>query len=128
MKFNEFVTSGKPNEADNYLGLLMASASYFHSAHFETKSYSRHKAYDNFFSNIPALTDSFGETWLGFSGKKYSPAIPTQKDLPLDTIKMLDHIISESERIYETMPGAIKNIIDEINALCYQTKYLLSLD
>lgn len=127
MKFDDFVT-GRGSEVDSYIGWLLVSLAYFKSAHLETKSYSRHKAYDNFFSKIPALTDSFGETWLGFSGKKYSPAIPSQKDLPLDTIKMLDHIISESERIYETMPGAIKNIIDEINALCYQTKYLLSLD
>lgn len=128
MKFNEFVKDGKPNEGDKFIGLLMASSSYFHSAHFETKNYSRHKAYDNYFSNISDLIDSFGEVWLGYSGKGYTPAIPAQKDLPSDTIQMLDHLVSESERIYDKMPGALKNILDEFSALCFQTKYLLSLE
>ncbi|QLF81824.1 hypothetical protein F1_0111 [Escherichia phage vB_EcoM_F1] len=41
MKFSDFSQSGKPSKADEYLGLLMAAQAYFHSAHFETKSYAR---------------------------------------------------------------------------------------
>ncbi|MFP9071978.1 DUF5856 family protein, partial [Enterococcus faecalis] len=35
----------------------MAAQAYFHSAHFETKSYARHKAYDFIFSELPDLID-----------------------------------------------------------------------
>ena len=61
MKFSDFSQSGKPSKADEYLGLLMAAQAYFHSAHFETKSYARHKAYDFIFSELPDLIDKFGE-------------------------------------------------------------------
>ncbi|BBC78163.1 starvation-inducible transcriptional regulator [Escherichia phage EcS1] len=126
MKFNEFIKDGKVEPADSYISLLLASASYFHSAHFETKNYSRHKAYDKFFSEIPELTDKFGEQWLGFSGKKFVPA--PQPAFPTDTIKMLDMIVNESNTIHKTLPSAIQNTVDEIVGVCYQTKYLLSLE
>lgn len=127
-KFEDFITTGKKLPEDEFIGLLMASASYFHSAHFETKSYARHKAYNFFFDTIPELTDKFGEQWLGWSGKKYTPSIPSQQDLPTDTIEMLDSITAKAESIYDKMPGAIRNTIDEINGIVFQTKYLLSLE
>lgn len=128
MKFSDFTPKDKSTEADEYLGLLMASQAYFHSAHFETKSYARHKAYDFIFSELPGLIDKFGEQYLGFSGKKYSPAIPDAKSLPSDTIKMIDYILVQSEGIYEKMPPAIRSTLDDIVGMFYQGKYLLSLE
>ncbi|AIX12083.1 starvation-inducible transcriptional regulator [Citrobacter phage Moon] len=126
MKFEDFA-KGKASEADAYLGLLMASRSYFHSAHFETESYSRHKAYNFIFDELPDLIDKFGEQWLGFSGKKYAPQIPEQKSLPTDTIKMIDLILAESDKIYSKVPRAIQSTLDDIVGTFYQLKYLLSL-
>ncbi|QQG32203.1 hypothetical protein CkP1_0112 [Citrobacter phage CkP1] len=128
MKFEDFAKGDKSNEADAYLGLLMASRSYFHSAHFETNSYARHKAYNFIFDVLPDLIDKFGEQWLGFSGKKYAPQIPEQKSLPSDTIKMIDHILAQSDKIYPKLPSAIKSTMDEIVGAFYQLKYLLSLE
>ncbi|ANA49451.1 starvation-inducible transcriptional regulator [Salmonella phage vB_SnwM_CGG4-1] len=128
MKFEDFTKLGKTSEADAYLGLLMVSRSYFHSAHFETKSYARHKAYNFIFDVLPDLIDKFGEQWLGFSGKKYSPKIPQQSTLPSDTIKMIDLILDESDKIYEKMPSAIRSTLDDIVGAFYQLKYLLSLE
>ncbi|AKU43757.1 starvation-inducible transcriptional regulator [Salmonella phage KM16] len=126
MKFEDFA-KGKASEADAYLGLLMASRSYFHSAHFETESYARHKAYNFIFDELPDLIDKFGEQWLGFSGKKYAPQIPEQKSLPTDTIKMIDLILAESDKIYSKVPRAIQSTLDDIVGTFYQLKYLLSL-
>ncbi|ARW57532.1 starvation-inducible transcriptional regulator [Serratia phage CHI14] len=128
MKFNEFIKDGKVEPADRFTGLLLVSASYFHSTHFETKNYSRHKAYNKFFDAISDLTDKFGEQWLGFSGRKYTPYQVSQSELPTDTVKMLDILIEEADKIYKSMPPAIQSTIDEIVGVCYQTKYLLSLE
>ncbi|UPW42473.1 hypothetical protein EBPHNEJP_00175 [Salmonella phage CF-SP2] len=128
MKFEDFAKSGKSNEANRYLGLLMVSRSYFHSAHFETKSYARHKAYNFIFDELPDLIDKFGEQWLGFSGKPYVPDIPEQKTLPSDTIKMIELILTESDAIYDKIPRAIQNTVDEIVGAFYQLKYLLTLE
>lgn len=127
MKFNDFVKDGKVTPQDEFIGLLMASQAYFHSAHFETKSYARHKAYNVYFDEIPELIDAFGEQWLGFSGRSYVPAIPSQKELPTDTIEMLDKILADAKEIYSSLPPAIQSTMDDITGLCYKTKYLLSL-
>ncbi|AAD42598.1 starvation-inducible transcriptional regulator [Enterobacteria phage RB68] len=128
MKFSDFSQSGKPSKADEYLGLLMAAQAYFHSAHFETKSYARHKAYDFIFSELPDLIDKFGEQYLGYSGRKYTPSIPDASKLPTDTIKMIDRILDQSNSIYKEMPPAIQSTIDDITGMFYQSKYLLSLE
>ncbi|QPB08928.1 hypothetical protein CPT_Metamorpho_191 [Klebsiella phage Metamorpho] len=127
MKFNDFVKDGKPTPQDEFIGLLMASQAYFHSAHFETKSYARHKAYNVFFDEIPDLIDAFGEQWLGFSGKSYTPALPSQSELPKDTIEMLDLIVAKADGIYKSLPAALQSTMDDITGLCFKTKYLLSL-
>jgi hypothetical protein len=128
MTFEDFAKGGKASEADSYLGLLMAARSYFHSAHFETKSYARHKAYNFIFDVLPDMIDKFGEQWLGFSGRKYAPKIPEQSTLPSDTIKMIDHILTESDKIYTKMPPAIRSTIDDIVGAFYQLRYLLTLE
>lgn len=127
MKFNDFVTNGKVTPQDAFIGILMASQAYFHSAHFETKSYARHKAYNVYFDEIPDLIDAFGEQWLGFSGKGYTPSLPSQNELPKDTIAMLDLILSKADGIYKSLPTALQSTLDDITGLCYKTKYLLSL-
>ena len=127
MKFNDFVKDGKLTPQDEFIGLLMVSQAYFHSAHFDTKSYARHKEYEVFFNEIPDLIDAFGEQWLGFSGKSYTPALPSQKELPKDTIEMLDFILAKADGIYKSVPAALQSVLDDITGLCYKTKYLLSL-
>lgn len=128
MKFEDFATEGKTNPGNEYLGLLMASQAYFHSAHFETKSYARHKAYDFIFSSLPDLIDQFGEQWLGYSGKRYVASVPDMKSLPTDTIQMIDHILGQSDKIYKSCPPALQSTLDDITGMFYKSKYLLSLD
>lgn len=127
MKFKDFNTTGKTTPADEFLGLLMVAQSYFHSAHFETKSYERHKAYDFIFSELPDLIDKFGEQYLGWSGRKYVPSLPSASELPTDTVEMIDHIISKANAVYKQMPPALQSTLDDITGMFYQSKYLLSL-
>lgn len=126
MKFNEFV-KGKGTKVDEYIGWLLVSTAYFKSAHLETKSYARHKAYDFFYDAIPAVTDKFSEQWLGYSEKGYTANLIDLSKVPKDTIEFLDNLIKGSDEIYKIVPQAIQSTVDEIVGICYQTKYLLSL-
>ena len=127
MGFNDFI-DGKGNQADEYIGWLLVSTAYIKSAHLETKSYARHKAYDFFYDGILDLTDSFSEQWLGYSGKKYVASLPETKSLPKDTVEFLDIIIKKTDGMYKIAPKAIASILDDIAGLAYQTKYLLTLE
>lgn len=127
MKFDDFVT-GRGSEVDSYIGWLLVSLAYFKSAHLETKSYARHKAYDFYFTEIQGPLDQFSEQWLGYSGKQYKAALPSASDLPKDTILFLDEMIKSSERVYKVVPKAIQSTLDDIIGVFFQTKYLLTLE
>lgn len=127
MKFDDFVT-GRESEVDSYIGWLLVSLAYFKSAHLETKSYARHKAYDFYFTEIQGPLDQFSEQWLGYSGKQYKAALPSASDLPKDTILFLDEMIKSSERVYKVVPKAIQSTLDDIVGVFFQTKYLLTLE
>ena len=113
---------------DSYIGWLLVSLAYFKSAHLETKSYARHKAYDFYFTEIQGPLDQFSEQWLGYSGKQYKAALPSASDLPKDTILFLDEMIKSSERVYKVVPKAIQSTLDDIVGVFFQTKYLLTLE
>lgn len=127
MTFNDFV-KGPGTKIDEYIGWLLASSAYFKSAHLETKSYARHKAYDFYYNGIRDLTDTFSEQWLGFSGQKYVASLPDMDKMPKDTILFIDTTINMSEAIYGGVPKALQSVLDDIVGLLYQTKYLLSLE
>lgn len=127
MKFDDFVT-GRGSEVGSYIGWLLVSLAYFKSAHLETKSYARHKAYDFYFTEIQGPLDQFSEQWLGYSGKQYKAALPSASDLPKDTILFLDEMIKSSERVYKVVPKAIQSTLDDIVGVFFQTKYLLTLE
>lgn len=127
MKFNDFV-KGKGDEVDKFIGWLLVSTAYFKSAHLETKSYARHKAYDFYYDEIQPLTDKFSEQYLGFSGKPYVASLPDAGQMPKDTFKFLDEMIKCAEPIYGKVPRALHSVLDELVGVCFQTKYLLTLD
>ncbi|EOC8912396.1 DUF5856 family protein [Shigella sonnei] len=79
-------------------------------------------------ANVDPHFDKFGEQYLGYSGRKYTPSIPDASKLPTDTIRMIDHILDQSNSIYKEMPPAIQSTIDDITGMFYQSKYLLSLE
>ncbi|BAQ22761.1 starvation-inducible transcriptional regulator [Edwardsiella phage PEi20] len=127
MTFNDFV-KGPGNKIDEYIGWLLASSAYIKSAHLETKSYARHKAYDFYYNGIRDLTDTFSEQWLGYSGQPYIANLPDMGQMPKDTIVFLDTIIEKTDAAYSVCPRALQAVLDEIAGLAYQTKYLLTLE
>lgn len=127
MKFNDFV-QGRGSEVDSYIGCLLVSLAYFKSAHLETKSYARHKAYDFYYSEIQGPLDQFSEQYLGYSGKEYKASLPSASDLPKDSVDFLNVMIQLTEKIHKTVPPALQSTLDDISGVFYQTKYLLTLE
>ncbi|AEN93750.1 hypothetical protein EpBp7_0033 [Escherichia phage Bp7] len=97
MKFNDFVPS-RGSEVDSYIGWLLVSLAYFKSAHLETKSYARHKAYDFYYVEVQGPLDQFSEQYLGFSGKEYKASLPSASDLPKDPVDFLDELLKASDK------------------------------
>lgn len=107
-----------------FLGLLMASRIRAHEFHLRTKSYAKHKALENYYNNIPDLTDSYAETYQGLSRrlvKIQNRNTNTSKSALPYFIKLYSSISS----IKLAKSGPLRNIQDEILSLLAQTIYKL---
>lgn len=100
--------------------------------HNQTKSYSQHKALNNFYDEILGLLDGLVESVSGIYGRPvgyttHEPVDYTSKEDTIDYFKKVyDFIESERKNIYQE--SWIQNQIDEIAALVAETLYLLTLD
>lgn len=107
----------------------------FQILHWQTKSYARHKAYDMYFSELSALTDSLAESYQGKHGKIVleTPATLNLEDITkLDLNAFLDGIINllttEFSANVEETDTDLVNIRDEMIGLTNKLKYLLTLE
>jgi hypothetical protein len=103
--------------------------------HWNTKSYPRHKATDQFIENIDKLTDSFVEVYIGRYGRDAALGNEMVITLPGFNEKSIIKFFEEA-RIWLTdkVPKLISekdtdllNIRDEILGEINQTLYLFSL-
>ncbi|QLA10736.1 hypothetical protein TH2_170 [Shewanella phage Thanatos-2] len=117
------IKAEKKFEVDSFISLLLDSFTAFKVMHLESKTYSEHKALDEFFNGIIPLTDTLSEQWIGFSGDftYRKPNIPFKSDLYLDLI------IVNSAKIYPNVPPSCRAVLDEIEGLALKVKYLLTL-
>jgi len=103
--------------------------------HWNTKSYPRHKATDQFVENIDKLTDSFVEIYIGRYGREAALGKEMIITLPGFTEKTIIKFFEEA-RVWlsEKVPKLISekdtdllNIRDEILGEINQTLYLFTL-
>lgn len=121
--FNEITERDTMSKIDAFIGTCLMSVTYMHSAHFATGSYSQHKAYEGFYEDMQDLVDKFTEIHIGITGR-YKPVLKVEN--ALDTVAYLRKIATEAEEIYDAVDSSLKNILDEIKGLCYQTIYKLT--
>ena len=100
--------------------------------HNQTKSFSEHKALENFYSEILDLLDGLVESVAGIYGRPvgyttHAPEDYVSKEQLMTYFKgVYDYIQTERGTLYkETW---IQNQIDEIVELVAETLYLLTLD
>jgi hypothetical protein len=121
--FNEIVRTFL--EMKNYIELY----------HWQTTSYSRHKATDKLKSKLIELIDSFVEVYIGTYGSR--PNLSNKEIKFPSTINdenMIKYLIKCSEflnklKLKNSKPSThIYNIRDEMLDLIYRTLYLFTLD
>lgn len=105
---------------------LLNSATNTHVMHFQTKSYSVHKALETYYTEIVDLVDTFVESYQGKFG--IIEHYPMDNELP--TKEPLQYLISVIDYLKEARPllpqdTELQNILDEIASLLDSTLYKL---
>lgn len=107
------------------VGMLMMSRTYAHMAHLKTESYAKHIALNEFYDAIVGFADSLAEVAQGKYGKLDIPqiAVKGNVDKPIAVLEM--HVDDILKLAASCSNGAMKNIVDEIEALYLSTLYKL---
>jgi hypothetical protein len=106
---------------------LLHSRTQAHIFHWRTKSFSAHKAFQEYYENIVDLTDKFVEGYQG----RYK-LVSGYKSFPFNQNPMTAR--GYFQRLLKVVGASkikdsyLQNILDEIRELVYQTLYLLTLD
>jgi len=97
-----------------------------HNVHLQTKSYSAHKALDEFYSGLLDFSDSFIETYQG----QYGIITGYEKLIVIEPVTDVESYIEDCAKIFNVAKEGLKdshlkNIMEEIIALTYSTLYKL---
>lgn len=111
---------------EEIISLLLASRTQAHTWHFATNSFAAHKALEDYYSGVVGMIDTFTEEYQGRHGliRQYE----SFELLPYNNTTVLDyftHLATVSENHAETLPGHLKNRLEEIIGFIYQTIYKL---
>ena len=115
---------GKDSIAE-MIGTLFMSRTYAHMAHLKTGSYAEHKALDDFYSDIVGLADSLAEVAQGKYGTLDVPYVEMvgRVDMPIKALEL--HMGIFCDLAMDVSVGALRNIVDEVEALYLSTLYKL---
>lgn len=98
-----------------------------HVLHFKTRSFSAHKALNEFYDEIIELVDSLAEAYQGDYG--LIDDYPTRFRMYPDGLALLDDlsdwIVANRAEVCDKDDTYLQNIIDEIMALIRSTQYKL---
>jgi DNA-binding ferritin-like protein len=113
---------------------LLTIQNQFRIYHWQTKSFSRHKAFGKIYSNLEDLIDNFVEVCMGKHGR---PNFEGQVSLVLSDLKeldpshfcdtVIDFLIDLNNKYDKTKDSDLLNIRDEMMSLVNRLKYLLTL-
>lgn len=98
-----------------------------HNVHLQTKSYSAHKALNSYYDNLLDFVDTFVETYQGQYG-----IISGYENIQVSQVDDIVSYLEDGVKIFilgrdslKESDGHLKNILDEVIALTYQTLYKL---
>lgn len=97
-----------------------------HVLHLKSRSYARHIALGEFYDALVELLDSYVEAYQGAFGiiEDY-PGRYTYVDDPVKLVEGLCEHIDNNAEALSAGESSLKNILDELCALCQQTSYKL---
>ena len=104
--------------------------------HWNTQSYTRHKASDEFIGKFDGLTDRFIEVYIGRYGRPSALSKQMKLDLPaLDEKHVIEYLDEARTWMQDRLPKMLKdtdtdlyNLRDEMLAEINQTLYLFTLE
>jgi DNA-binding ferritin-like protein len=99
-----------------------------HICHWETTSYSQHKALGKFYDGLLDLLDTFVETYMGKYGRMNLSGLAELKLLnPEQIIDETYYTVEDIEKQIDTKCTDLLNILADMKGLCNRTKYMLTL-
>jgi hypothetical protein len=115
------------NNIKNLVQKLFEARQVAHNVHLQTKSYSCHKALNSFYDDLLGFTDKFIETYQGQYG-----IITGYEKIEINPVTEIEEYLEDCAKIFilgrdgmKNSNSHLKNILDEIVALTYQTLYKL---
>lgn len=113
---------------------LLTIQNQFRIFHWQTKSFSRHKAYGKIYGSLDDLIDTFVEVCMGKHGRPdftggVSLVVSDMKELdPVNfSDAVIEFLLDLNNKYDELKDSDLLNIRDEIMALINRLKYLLTL-
>lgn len=109
---------------EKFLSILFACRDTTHLLHLKTNSYAAHKALDTMYTKMLKFADSIAEIMQGHMGI-LDITIPStnSKHDPVEYISTFREFVLEAKEYCKL--DEIKNLIDEMAALCSSTMYKL---
>ena len=107
------------------IGVLLMSRNASQLAHWKTSSYAKHKALHKFYEDVVDVVDDLAEVAQGKFGKLDIPYVEMKGNIekPVEMLEM--HLTMVENLGKKCEVGALKNIVDEIQALYLKTIYLM---
>ena len=116
------------SKCDQFIGLLFLARDVAHSAHLNTRSYTKHVALNGFYDEIVGLADKFAEMYQGKYGL-IGPIALMSAEKTNNVVEFFQDQVEKLEKLrYDVVDKdctAIQNVIDEITGLYYTTLYKL---
>lgn len=117
--------SDNPAAAEFFITLLHAATS-GHVLHLQTRSYAQHKALDEFYSELPGLTDGVIEAYQGKYGLvlDYPDGYVAPTSTPVEFVSNLGDYVT-ANRSAVGSDSELQNLIDGVMELIDSTIYKL---
>jgi hypothetical protein len=111
-----------------FIGQLFLARDVAHSVHLNTRSFAKHQALNEFYTEIIELADTFAEAYQGKYGL-IGPIALQSATKTNNVIEFLEDMVKSIEedrfKAVDKECTPLQNIIDEILALFYSTLYKL---
>jgi len=113
---------------EKFIGMLFLARDVTHSAHLNTRSYSKHKALQKFYENIIDRADAFAEAYQGRKGLIGPIALASAKKTN-NVLEFLEDQLAELEtmryKVCDKSDSTLQQLIDNIIELYLTTLYKL---
>lgn len=128
-EFNAEPTESIISDMPHLIGSLMFSVSYIHLYHLTTNSYARHKAFEDYYTDMPDKVDALAETWMANNQMVRFQNTIVPSDDSVNYLLVLKGLALNVRQDYEDVKyvnlcSLIDDIINLIDATLYKIKRL----